>query len=554
MAEPRPKLQDRLAALQNDFQRHLPARMANIQAAWDASRASVQDPAAQAEFFRLVHSLAGAGATFGYRVLGERARDLELRLKVLASDPGDGAAAVVAPLLAGLYACAEQGPDMPIAQSLPTPKIPRDETEERLIYLLDDDAQLCAEVARQLGNYGYQIESFQDVEAAQSALERRKPDAWILDVNLAEGNREGPRFSLQNKIVQPGGPSVMYISFEDSWDARLATVRAGGRAYLTKPLDITALVDQLDRLTGRGEHEPYRILIVDDTELIARHYAEVLQAGGMQTEVQSDPGQLLNSIAQYKPELILMDLYMPGCTGVEAAQVLRQNPAYLNIPIVYLSTESGFEQQMAALRVGGDDFLKKPIDDAHLLDAVAIRVERFRTLSNLMARDSLTGLYNHITLKLALESELERAHRSHATTTFAMIDIDHFKSVNDRFGHPVGDAVIKNLARLLTQRLRKSDIVGRYGGEEFALILGDTDAAKALVLLNELRTRFADITHSHGTETFTVSFSAGIATAPPQSAMHDLITAADQALYQAKRSGRNRVVAAGSAEPGAGRA
>ncbi|MFA5083481.1 MAG: diguanylate cyclase, partial [Hydrogenophilaceae bacterium] len=239
-----------------------------------------------------------------------------------------------------------------------------------------------------------------------------------------------------------------------------------------------------------------------------------------------------------------MDLYMPGCTGIEAAQVIRQNPAYLNIPIVYLSAETDLAQQMAALRVGGDDFLNKTISDDHLLDAVAIRVERFRTLSNLMGRDSLTGLHNHIALKLALESELEHAQRVHATTVFAMLDIDHFKSVNDRFGHPVGDAVIKSLARLLTQRLRKSDIVGRYGGEEFAVILRDTDPARALALLDELRTRFAEVAHSHGGQTFNASFSAGIAHAPPHRGMEALIAAADQALYRAKADGRNRVVRA----------
>jgi diguanylate cyclase (GGDEF)-like protein len=220
----------------------------------------------------------------------------------------------------------------------------------------------------------------------------------------------------------------------------------------------------------------------------------------------------------------------------------------LNVPIVYQSGESGLDQQMAAMRVGGDDFLHKPIEDAHLISAVSIRVERLRTLSSLMSRDSLTGLLNHISLKLALEAELERARRSGSNTTLVMIDIDHFKSVNDRFGHPAGDSVIKGLARMLTQRLRKSDLIGRYGGEEFAVVMRDTDAAQANAPVEEMRRRFAEIGHAYGNERFQVSFSAGIASAPPHAGVEALLNAADQALYDAKRGGRNRVVIAPGAE------
>jgi diguanylate cyclase (GGDEF)-like protein len=160
-----------------------------------------------------------------------------------------------------------------------------------------------------------------------------------------------------------------------------------------------------------------------------------------------------------------------------------------------------------------------------------------------MVRDSLTGLYNHTTIKERLDQELSRSSRLQSCLCFAMIDLDHFKKVNDTHGHGTGDRVLKSLARYLSQRLRKSDVIGRYGGEEFAVILPDTPLQAAIGLLNELRLGFAHIHHRGSGKDFTVKLSAGLASYPDYRNPTALIEAADQALYLAKRQGRNQVVA-----------
>ncbi len=162
----------------------------------------------------------------------------------------------------------------------------------------------------------------------------------------------------------------------------------------------------------------------------------------------------------------------------------------------------------------------------------------------MMVRDSLTGLLKHTILKERLDVELARAQRQSAQLTFAMIDIDHFKSVNDTHGHATGDRVIKSLARLLQQRLRKSDVIGRYGGEEFALILPDTNGAAALKVLDELRTGFSAHPPAVERGRVHVSFSCGIAEYPRYATASSLIDAADRALYEAKHAGRNLVLLA----------
>jgi diguanylate cyclase (GGDEF)-like protein len=158
-----------------------------------------------------------------------------------------------------------------------------------------------------------------------------------------------------------------------------------------------------------------------------------------------------------------------------------------------------------------------------------------------MMRDSLTGLLNHTSTRERLGVEAARAQREGLSLSFAMIDIDHFKSVNDTYGHPAGDRVIKSLARLLQQRLRKMDVIGRYGGEEFAIVLQNIDVHSGQRLLDEIRDRFAHIRHAIGNKEVYVTFSCGLASFPTYEDATMLTQAADQALYQAKRGGRNQV-------------
>ena len=321
-------------------------------------------------------------------------------------------------------------------------------------------------------------------------------------------------------------------------------MRAGGNAYFTKPVDISSLIDKLDTLTGHEVPEPYRILIVDDNLTLAAHSELILQQAGISTAVVTDPMQIMQPLVDFRPDLILMDMYMPECDGRELASIIRQQETYVSIPIVFLSSETNIDAQLAAMRLGGDDFLTKPIEPEHLIASVTSRVMRARILRTLMVRDSLTGLLNHTATEAQLNIEVARTKRHSTPLAFAMIDIDRFKSVNDTYGHPTGDRVLKSLSRLLQQRLRKTDIIGRYGGEEFAVVLPDTDDSTAAKVLNEIREGFAQVRHQNGEDGFFVTFSCGVASFPQYEDATRLNDAADKALYVAKSGGRNRVVLA----------
>jgi diguanylate cyclase (GGDEF)-like protein len=415
----------------------------------------------------------------------------------------------------------------------------------RRVFLCDDDDLVGENLFAQLTCFGYEVVSFSTTEALRTACLRQTPDAVIMDIMFPHGRNAGTEVvaTLQREMTAP--PPVVFLSSRADFEARLGAVKAGGQAYFTKPVKVTDLVENLDALTDRERPEPYRILVVDDEPEVSRYHGAILEEAGMSVRLLHDPAGIIEVLTEFRPDLVLMDMYMPVCSGRELAQVIRQIPDFLSLPIVYLSNETDKGKQVSALRVGAEGFLTKPIQPDDLISAVAIRAERMRGLRALMVRDGLTGLFNHTFLSQYLSTTLAAAKREAGRVSLAMIDIDHFKMINDTYGHPAGDQVLVALSRLLQQRLRHSDLVGRYGGEEFVVIMSHTGAEDARSIIDSLREDFGRLSFRTGDKSFSCTFSGGVVAFPGIASEH-LLETADQALYAAKRAGRNRVfVAAG---------
>ena len=385
------------------------------------------------------------------------------------------------------------------------------------------------------------MSTFAAPQAVLEAVTQMRPDACVLDIVMAGHDLAGIELGHHLHQLDASLP-VIFASVRDDIEARLRAVQAGGVAYLSKPLDIGRLVEVLDQVTGRGASSPYRIMVVEDDASLARYYRALLEDAGMEAVDVTQPLEVLQALADFGPDLVLMDIYMPQCSGAELAQVIRQHGGHAGLPIVFLSAEDDPDIQFSALRTGGDDFLTKPVDPKVLVRTITVRAQRARQLNILMVRDGLTGLLNHGRIKELLLAEGARARRGNTALAVAMIDLDHFKTINDRYGHMTGDRVLKGLARLLRERLRGTDLAGRYGGEEFLLILPDCDQESARLLVEDIRARFGQITQSGDGvgEDFKATFSAGLAMFPRVDGADELLLAADAALYEAKRQGRNR--------------
>lgn len=502
------------------------------------------------------HKLAGSSGSFGFIDVSKASRSIEILIKSILESKKLPAAEQKEQISAYLdlvkkaskavirYEGAEVvQKDAEQAQQPAVSEAELQKAEEnRLIFVVDDDMASAHSLAHQIECFGYTTSIFTELSGLKEAISRTPPSAIIMDIVFPEDDLAGTKIlkEIQNEKRVP----VIFISGRDDLIARLEAVRAGGDVYFKKPVNVSELVERLDRMTLFKKPEPYRILIVEDDVSLSKQYEHILKHAGMNAEIVNVPIRVMKPLQEFRPDLILMDVYMPECNGMELAKVIRQDESYVSIPIVFLSVETDLNKQLHAMRQGGDDFLLKPIKPDHLVSVVEMRAERARVLRSLMKYDGLTGLYNHTTTSELLELEVERARRNKAQLAFAMIDLDNFKKVNDTYGHPTGDSVLKSMSRLLKKRLRKTDTIGRYGGEEFAIILLDVVPERALNIMDEIRSNFAQVIHHAGNVEFRVTFSSGIATFPHFPDVPTLTETADKALYDAKKSGRNRVVIA----------
>lgn len=541
----------KLKKIREAYIKNLPKQLEGIRASYSEFVQGENGNAPLEDLHRRIHTMKGACASFRLGMLsaaaaaGEHLAKEALQSATLPDrywhknmrdqfDRMDHEIAAIDPL---------QGMELQI-QELAIAADKNTERERKLVYLCEDDSYQRLTLATQIGCFGFEVLSFGEPEQLVNAVRSAPPDAIVMDM-IFPGKPLGGSDAMQT--IQSGReipiPSV-FISTQGSLANRLSAVRAGSSAYFVKPVNMTELCSTLSLLTSAEKPEPYRIMIVDDEPQLAEYHALILQGAGMVTLTLNDPLQVMSPLFEFRPDLILMDMYMPGCNGVELAKVIRQVGAHFSIPIVYLSSETDSDKQFQAMQTGGDAFLTKPIEPNRLVSAVAVRAERMKIIRSQMVRDSMTGLFNHTATKEHLDTAIAHAERKQEEVCFAMIDVDRFKAVNDTHGHPSGDRVLIALARLIRQRVRKADIVGRFGGEEFAVILPGCSLSDAVTLLDEVRESFAALTFQGKTETFSCTFSCGIAPLSLYGDATALNAGADEALYAAKDCGRNRVVAA----------
>ena len=545
-------IQVALQQLKIAFIDKIPAKLTEIKEIWQTLKSKPEDVEISQLLHRLTHTLAGTAATFKLDELAECAREIENALQSFSTSTNTSLADIeIESLLGSLSNAALNTTTGPITniEQTDVPKVSKviptiDVNKNNLVYLIDDDDDFSHTICMQIQTFGYQVQSFNNLSAFNKALNLQEPAVVIMDVMFGESKTSGIDYIAKLNKDRDVPLQTIFITGSHDIETRLNAVRANGFAYFTKPVLMTSLVNALDKLSFKVEDSPYSVLIVDDSATQSKHAALTLQQAGMKTREVNDPLLLLNTLSEFTPDLILMDVYMPNCTGLELSQVIRQMENYVSTPIVFLSSEDDLGKKLGALSLGGDDFLTKPVKPWHLVSAVSSRALRARMVRKLAETDGLTGLLNHSKSKECLKNELARAKRENTPLAFAMLDLDFFKKINDTYGHPTGDCVLKSIANLFKQRLRKYDIVGRYGGEEFVIILPNTDLEAAKKLINVIRARFSKLVHYSEEKDFCCTFSCGIAAFPDFSSETSISDEADKALYQAKSAGRNQVICA----------
>lgn len=315
-----------------------------------------------------------------------------------------------------------------------------------------------------------------------------------------------------------------------------------------------------ETLKGEGASAPL-ILVADDEPVNLALIRRRLEWEEYRVETAEDGGQAVEAARRTLPDLIILDVMMPVMDGLQACRLLKEDPATRDIPVIFLSALDDTDTKVRGLALGANDYVSKPFRVEELMArvsvAIRLKLERDRlrqraeelrrsaeAASEMSMTDALTGLLNRYGLHRALQHELSEARRYTRPLSCLLIDIDFFKTVNDTYGHGAGDTALQQAARVITESVRGSDVVCRYGGEEFLVLAPETGHEGARALAEKIRQSFSARLFGEGAHVFPLTLSTGVAQLGDNESGNDMIARADEALYHAKQTGRDRVEAA----------
>ncbi len=527
-------LNDALAELRREYLFDAPGRLAELRKDVAAFRAGESD--AVLSLARRFHRLAGSGGSYGFPEISEIARGGEQWLKHEVSPSGEVAAVRLEELVDRLAAAFDSA-----ARDLGLPARGPAVTEFGWRALLIGlEGSLRNEVGTALENTGFLVRTESGAGEPRELKLSERPDLVVVIEDPT-----GPDAFSAATAWAGAGPvrprSIVLVSRSESLD-RVRALASGIDTIIPVervPVDLPTFAKTLARIGS----PPPRVLLVENDLSQAETLIQWLEQANAKVTHCLDGIAAREAMIREVPDLILTDTRLPGINGLSLARLVRQDSRFGLTPIVFLTHHDTVADQIEALSAGADHFLTEPVDRELLTHLVINRAERGRRLREMVHRDGLTGLLNHATLMAELEHAVEYARRHGETFAFLMIDVDHFKRVNDRYGHIAGDQVLLHVARVFQTTARASDLIGRYGGEEFGMILRRTDRAGAAILATKLRTALAEQPAVVGAgETIPVRVCIGVSVYPEDStAANEVAQLADGALYRAKAGGRDRV-------------
>ena len=389
-----------------------------------------------------------------------------------------------------------------------------------------------------------------DLDAAKTLIAHTPPDVILLDWDSAGKPQNGLAFLEALKIHNPPIPVVVMASRADL-STRLQVAQKGSIAFLQTPIDPSQAIGSIVQSLQQVQKPRCKILAVDDDTQLLSLLQGWIDAEGLQLIGLTDPRCFWDLLEETLPDLVILDVEMPHINGIDLCRVIRSDPRWQYLPIIFMTAHQEETTIDQVFQAGADDYLSKPVGAPILLNRIFSRLERFQHQQRQADLDTITGINNRHRASQELEKLLGLARRYNHPLCLALLNLDHFKQINDQHGYACGNKVLQQISQLLRQTFRREDVIGRWGGDE--LIVGlygshKRDAVERLAeTLESLRQqRFV----SPSGKPFYVTFTAGIAQYPEDGIdVATLYRAADNLIYQAKEWGQDRVLPVGWQPP-----
>jgi diguanylate cyclase (GGDEF)-like protein len=487
---------------------------------------------------REAHSLAGALGTFGLSEGSHLARRIE---RVLETDRPLSMDETVS-LQKWAIALRQEVERSPF---VPEPTPPIDPEDERpLLLIVDGGRALTTHLVEEAATWGFRTATATNLAQARSQIHCKWPDIVLLDPEIEAIAADSLSLLADLNKQVPPIPTVILTDSHNLAD-RLEIARLGGRIVLQKSTPAAQMLEALTHILHQADRAKAKVMVVDDDPKILAVLRSLLEPWGLKVTTLDDPQQFWDVFEATIPDLLVLDMEMPVIGGIELCQIVRNDLRWYSLPILLLTARTDADIVNQVFGVGADDFASKPIVGPELVSRIINRLERTQFLRNLAETDPLTQLTNRQKSTQDLDRFLHLAQRQKQPFCLAVLDLDQFKQVNDRYGHATGDGVLRQFGQLLRQTFRTEDVVARWGGEEFVIgmysMTKENGVQRVKQVLETLRQqRFTTaVTRS---SPFQVTFSAGVAQYPEDGEdLSALYQAADLALYRAKATGRDRV-------------
>lgn len=417
---------------------------------------------------------------------------------------------------------------------------------EKRVYHLTDGGEFASEIVLKLEDSPYALDLIEDAETLREMLGAFAPAMVIVDASFL------PQLDAIGDALRPvrarTSQRVALVVFADGDDisTRLKAMRAGADAFIAMPASAQEAFARIEELLEGEGGEPFRVLIIEDDRSQALFAESILRKAGMETRAVMDPISALDELNAFRPELILMDLYMPNCDGMELTTLIREREAYTNVPIVFLSGEHDEEKRFDALSAGGDDYLEKPIRPKHLISAVTNRVRRARaTLKRVQAhnpRDPVTGLYDRANVLERLGERLahEEAHGLDGGLLFLLID--GAQTIRDRIGLGAFEQLMAQAGAFLAGHLATQDVGARFGDTSFIVLAPGRDEHGLIEYASAIHLAFDQHVFEVGDRSITLAVAIGVSTfAQNLGEAAAMVNAAERACVAARNEPDRRV-------------